>query len=69
MTEISLGREYYHLQEKMISWCSDNIGKGHWRAVPTAHNDIQWGVDSAFGNTHFCFRHAKDATLFSLKWR
>ena len=69
MIELSLNRDYYHLQEKMYAWCQENLGLGGWSAVPTAHNDVQWGVASAFGNTHFYFRNESDATLFSLKWR
>lgn len=68
MTEISLGREYYHLQDKMYAWCQENLGVGGWNAVPTIPNDVQWGIDCAFGNTHFYFRNAKDATWFALTW-
>lgn len=69
---VSLYREHYHLIDSMIAWCREVIGPGRWcYGTPTTWAGMyqhQWVVDGMFGNTKFSFRHAADATAFSLKW-
>lgn len=39
---------------EMFAWCDDNIG--------------EFGVDWDWHIDTFCFRRAKDATIFGLRW-
>lgn len=67
MTEIKLGREYYHRLRDMEQWCLDNIGNGGYGTVKGT-NDLVWAYMTMFGNTTVYFRRDTDATLFALKW-
>ncbi len=75
MTEVEFGKDYYHLQGEMESWCNRNIGSnppyrnwvsskpGSWEGLGT------WCMSSMFGNTFFYFKNEKDASAFILKWK
>jgi len=71
MTEIKLGREYYHHIRDIERWCRDNVGAGDWatRSEFREDRDIQWSINQIFGNTFLRFRRDSDATLFTLRWR
>lgn len=69
MTELKLGREYYHLQREIMDWCYKNIGNGDWADKGMMEDrNFKWGVSSMFGNTFLTFRDDRDASLFVLKW-
>ena len=63
-TQITFGKDRYHLVKDMSRWCDDNIGKGGW--VRT--DEMIWLVESAYGTTTFFFKESKSAILFSLRW-
>lgn len=67
VTEVSFGKDQYHLQNTMITWCEENLGPGGWASY-TAIGVRNWAVESAFGNTFFYFRDPKDAMMFKLRW-
>jgi hypothetical protein len=74
ITEISFGKDKYHLQEPMQDWLKQNIGPGHWTSgTPAswewiAHKDSVWCISCIFGNTTFAFKNPIDATAFTLRW-
>lgn len=73
LNEITFNNSYYHLQEEMIKWCQDHIGKNpggtNWvYASPNDWEERIWCVSSMFGNTSFYFKNPSDATAFSLRW-
>ena len=53
----------------MMKWCIDIVGPG--RMEPGHHwldgHDV-WYAFTWFGSYNFHFKHAKDATAFSLRW-
>ena len=53
----------------MMKWCIDIVGPG--RMEPGHHwldgHDV-WYAFNWFGYYNFHFKHAKDATAFSLRW-
>lgn len=53
----------------MMKWCEDNIGAG--RVEPGCNwldgRDV-WYMFTWYGYWNFHFKHAKDATAFSLRW-
>jgi hypothetical protein len=69
---ITFGKDRYHQHPEMEQWCKDNIGKGKWICgTPKTWKgleDIDWAIDSMFGNTTFAFKDAKHLTLFILRW-
>jgi hypothetical protein len=68
MITVQFGKDRYHQQNEMISWCHANVGQGGWRIPNSAHIGDHWGVESCFGNTMFHFLDEKYATLFTLRW-
>lgn len=70
MTELKLGREYYHRLRDMEQWLDSNIGLGDWAALSDFLDDsnLQWSINQIFGYTYIRFRQERDATLFTLKW-
>ena len=70
VTEIKLGREYYHRIRDIEKWCLDNIGNGDWAGQSDFREDsnLQWSNNQMFGTTFFRFRRDSDATLFALRW-
>lgn len=70
MTELRLGREYYHQLKDIERWCRDNVGEGDWATRLEFREDrnIQWSINVTFGYTCLRFRRDSDATLFTLKW-
>jgi hypothetical protein len=73
MIEIELGKDRFHLNKEMESWCVENIGRnspGNWVfANPDNWHERKWAMSSQFGNTTFYFRDEQDAILFSLRWK
>ena len=67
ITKVSVGKDRYHEQEEMISWCRKNLGKGGWNQSLVL-GDNRWRVDSMFGETQFWFKQERDYLLFCLKW-
>lgn len=68
ITKVSFGKDRFHEQEAMISWCRKNLGTGGWNKSLVLNDDTRWRVDSMFGNTHFWFKQERDYLLFCLKW-
>ncbi len=70
--EVKLDRQYYTLQDDMISWCQTNIGPGGWKNSPVLLFPNQdkwvWTVDSVFGYTTFTFTTAAAARRFTQEW-
>ncbi len=69
LIRISFGKDRFHEQEYMLSWCEKNLGLGGYYAFTKDPKKARWSIESMFGNTHFFFRDPKDATLFGLVWR
>jgi hypothetical protein len=73
-TTIQFGKDKYHLQGEMESWCTKHIGENppHKNWFYSKPNDWEglgsWGMSSMFGSTFFYFKHEKDATAFALRW-
>lgn len=63
--EISFGKDKYHLQEEMNSWCEEHIGNGGWIPDP----DAAWLIECMFGKTTYSFKHEVDFVLFKLRWQ
>ena len=68
LIRISFGKDRYHEQSDMTSWCEKNIGDGGYYAFTKNPEESRWAIESMFGNTHFFFCNPNDAVLFSLKW-
>jgi hypothetical protein len=70
MTELKLGREYYHRIREMEQWLDFNLGSGDWavRSDFLEDSNLRWSINQAFGTTFIRFRRDSDATLFTLKW-
>ena len=72
MNSISFGKDRFHLNGEMETWCRRNIGPGGWTysrpKTWEGMNDKIWLIDSMFGETTFTFKHEQDLMLFSLKW-
>ena len=70
MTELKLGREYYHRLRDIEQWLDANIGSGDWAALSDFldDSDLRWSINQIFGHTYIRFRQERDATLFTLKW-
>ena len=70
MTELKLGREYYHRIQEIEKWCDINIGAGDWAAKSDFQEDstLRWSISQQFGYTYVRFRRDRDATLFTLRW-
>lgn len=64
MTEVNFGKRDYYRIEDMNKWLRENVGEGGWRPML----DARWHIESAFGESKYVFKDAKDATLFALKW-
>ncbi len=68
----TFGKDCYHQHSEMIQWCEDNIGKGRWLSgTPRTWEgleELNWSVDSMFGNTTFAFKDPKHLTWFMLRW-
>lgn len=63
---VSLGRNHYHLQDEMITWCRQHVGIGAWWSGLPAGQD--WSIECVFGRTTFWFKRDSDAALFLLRW-
>lgn len=72
MNEITFGKDRYHLQREMESWCRKHIGEGGWTgATPKTWEGMGgkvWVIHCMFGETTFVFKEPKHLTLFSLYW-
>lgn len=71
--EITFGKDRYHLNGAMETWCADHIGKGGWTyGSPVTwegmKSDWVWVIYSMFGNTTFAFKEQKDYNWFVLRW-
>jgi hypothetical protein len=67
---VEFGKDRYHLNDDMQSWCTDNFGIGGWvYANPDDWEERYWAISSAFGNTTFYFKDEKHATIFALRWQ
>jgi len=55
MIEFVFDQHSHHLQNDMVRWLNEPY--------------YIWHVTAVFGNTFFKFKHEKDATAFSSKWR
>lgn len=65
MIQITLGREYYHLEEKISSWCKEHFGPVDFF---TPHNNQRWYRDMMFGYQDYHFAKEEDASFFTLYW-
>lgn len=69
ITKVTLGKEYYHLQDEIIGWCKQTLGPGGWnRSLVLDDTGAVWRVDSMFGSTQFWFKEERHYLLFCLKW-
>jgi hypothetical protein len=70
VTELKLGREYYHRIRDMEQWCLENIGNGDWASRSDFREDstLLWSINQIFGITWLRFRRDSDATMFALRW-
>jgi hypothetical protein len=70
MTELNLGREYYHRIRDIEQWCEIHIGLGDWsdRSEFRQDENLLWSISQMFGTTFIRFRRKQDATLFALRW-
>ena len=68
MIEVKFGKDRYHQQQLMVSWCKQYLGKDDgWGSYKKDGKD-RWGIDAGFGNTFFYFRDEEDASAFVLVW-
>lgn len=69
---IRFGKDRYHQHIEMCDWCRDNCGPGKWTSETATtwvgFENLNWLVDSMFGNTTFAFRDPKHLTMFLLRW-
>lgn len=72
MSWITFGKDKYHLNDAMQSWCTEHIGPGNWISERTVKEwegmQVDWTIHSMFGNTTYCFKDPKYCTLFILRW-
>ena len=73
MKEITFGKDRYHLNGAMETWCADHIGRGGWTFdSPKTWEGMKdgwvWTMHSMFGNTTFCFKEEKHFNWFVLRW-
>lgn len=70
MTELKLGRVYYHRIRDIENWCESHIGLGDWsdRSEFRKDENLKWSISQMFGTTFIRFRNDIDATLFTLRW-
>jgi hypothetical protein len=72
---VQFGKDHYHLQQSMIVWCDEHIGKNPqytnwvWDEPEEWEGLGKWCILSMFGNTFFYFREEKDMTAFLLRWK
>jgi hypothetical protein len=69
LIRLSFGKDRFHEQRDMLSWCEKNLGLGGYYAFTKDPENARWAIESMFGNTHFFFRNPKDAVLFGLIWK
>ena len=69
LIRFSFGKDRYHEQRDMQSWCESQFGDGGYYAFTKNPETARWSIDSMFGNTHFFFRNTEDALLFALRWK
>lgn len=62
---ITFGKDRYHLNETMATWCKERFGHGGYLPAAT---DL-WQMDTMFGNTTFAFSEEKHYTWFILRWQ
>ena len=71
-TEITFGKDKYHLHPEMEQWCHKNVGPGGWTfGSPKSWEGMGnklWVMHSMFGNTTFAFKEEKHYTWFVLRW-
>lgn len=69
---ITFGKDRYHQNYEMESWCREHIGDGGWTynspATWAGMGNKIWVMHSMFGNTTFAFKESKDLTMFILRW-
>lgn len=70
--KVTLGKNRYHQQPIMENWCRENLGPGKWLyGTPETWeglDNINWSIDSMFGNTTFAFKDPKHFSMFVLRW-
>lgn len=69
MDKLIFGNDVYHLNEGMVAWCRENIGKGGWVLNRGIDSDSWlWEIESAFGYTGFSFKNQSDKEKFIAEW-
>jgi hypothetical protein len=73
ITTVEFGKDRYHLNKDMETWCAEYLGKGGWHfdtpKTWAGMGEKVWIINSMFGNTTFAFKDCKDAVLFALRWK
>jgi len=69
---VTFGKDQYHLNREMETWCRDNFGPGKWinghlKTWEGMEPNV-WVMQSMFGHTTFTFKEPKHLTLFLLRW-
>jgi hypothetical protein len=72
MNTITFGKEKYHLHQRMENWCTSHFGPGNWIGAYSPESwegmQVNWTINSMFGNTTFCFKNEEDYTWFVMQW-
>jgi hypothetical protein len=68
---VKVNKQHYHFISQMQAWCLANIGPGDYfqrKHVSVDDSQQRWYMTTAFGNSLFYFKSAKDASIFAFKW-
>lgn len=69
---VTFGKNRYHEHIEMVDWCKKHCGLGQWISNrPNSwveFENVNWLVDSMFGNTNFYFKDSKHLAMFVLRW-
>jgi hypothetical protein len=71
MVEFKFNNRHYHLQHEMYDWCEEKFGQGGWASPHKGEfplSNVNWVMDTIFGNTFVYFKYPEDATMFALRW-
>ena len=66
--KITFGKDRYYQHLEMEQWCREVIGNGGWHTIDSRPAELDWWMNSMFGNTTFAFKQEKHYTLFILRW-
>ena len=70
--KITFGKNRFHQHIEMCDWCREHCGFGKWLTdTPNSwagFENLNWTVDSMFGNTTFAFKDSKHLSMFVLRW-